>query len=176
MWNRLRDGGLILYFRHPDTDKSAGDTDVEHPLNFAAQRQLSDLGRSQARTIGGALREHAVPIDRVYCTEYQRGFEAASLMDVGEPERLECLTSLYKLPGAVVAARVQAVRVFLSRVPPEGSNILVVSHGPNLEEAMGGKMPELPEGAAAILRPNGDTFEVLQILTPEQWAQEPEMR
>src|SRR5690349_21626817 len=63
----LRAGGYTLFVRHFATDHSQEDTDPLHPENVAAQRQLSDVGRSQAAALGEALRKLAIPIGSIAC-------------------------------------------------------------------------------------------------------------
>src|SRR5688500_1644013 len=48
----LRAGGLILYFRHADTDHSQKDARMGSVEDCASQRNLTDRGRDHARAIG----------------------------------------------------------------------------------------------------------------------------
>src|SRR5262245_29980582 len=52
----LRDGGHVIYFRHAATDRSQQDSDPHNLANCATQRNLTDDGRADARTIGEAFR------------------------------------------------------------------------------------------------------------------------
>lgn len=168
---RLRQGGCILYFRHMNTDKSHTDTDVAHPTNYSAQRQLSDLGRRQARAVGARLKELGVPVSAVYTTMYMRGRESAELMELGPVHDLMCLSSLYQLDATEVARRTEDLKRFLATPPPPGTNLVVVSHGPNLESALGDGTPELPEGGAAVIVPENGSFRILSVLKIEQWGE-----
>lgn len=52
----LRQGGLVLYMRHPKTHAVQADTDPLNLENVKAQRQLTDEGRQMARDIGSAMK------------------------------------------------------------------------------------------------------------------------
>ena len=54
----LRKGGYVLFIRHPRTNPDQADTDPLHLDNIKAQRQLSDQGRTQAKTLGEAFRAY----------------------------------------------------------------------------------------------------------------------
>ena len=65
LWRRLEAGGHVVLMRHAATVPGVGD-----PANFklgacATQRNLSDAGREDARRIGAAFRERAVPVSQV---------------------------------------------------------------------------------------------------------------
>src|SRR5947209_7886629 len=80
----LRKGGYVLFIRHPHTNPDQADTD---PLNFdnvKAQRQLSEKGRRQAKTLGQAFRALRLPIEKVVSSKFNRAQEAARLLDVGD--------------------------------------------------------------------------------------------
>src|SRR5207302_5284199 len=80
----LQKGGYILFIRHPRTNPDQADTDPFHLDNIGAQRQLSDEGRQQARTLGEAFRALKIPIDKVISSKFHRAQEAAKLLDIGE--------------------------------------------------------------------------------------------
>lgn len=52
---QLRKGGYILFLRHPQTNPDQADTDPLNLENTAAQRQLTDEGRAQARALGDGI-------------------------------------------------------------------------------------------------------------------------
>src|ERR1043165_6557140 len=79
----LRKGGYILFIRHPKTNPDQADTDPLNLENVKAQRQLSDEGRAQAKTLGEAFRALKLPIDKVISSKFNRAQEAAKLLGVG---------------------------------------------------------------------------------------------
>jgi DNA-binding NarL/FixJ family response regulator len=61
----LKQGGLVLYFRHAETDHSSDD---QHPVDLAdcsTQRNLSEQGRNQAKGIADAIARLGIQIDEV---------------------------------------------------------------------------------------------------------------
>ena len=62
----LKQGGYVIYMRHPHTDKSKKDTDKKNLENCATQRNLSDKGRQVARDIGAAIKKLSVSFKQIY--------------------------------------------------------------------------------------------------------------
>jgi phosphohistidine phosphatase SixA len=169
----LRTGGYVLYLRHPKTNPDQADTDPLHLENVAAQRQLTDEGRAQAKAIGSAFKRLGVPIGRILSSQFFRAQEAARLLDVGSVETSPDVTE----GGLVVSPRenqrrAAALRRLLSTAPPSGTNLLVVSHRPNLQDAAGTAFGDLGEGEIVVFRPLGeDGFEArFRIASPELWS------
>src|SRR5438067_6051215 len=80
----LRNGGYVLFIRHPKTNSDQADTDPLHLDNVKAQRQLSDEGRAQAKALGESLRTLKIPVGTIIASKFNRAQEAAKLLDVGE--------------------------------------------------------------------------------------------
>src|SRR5438309_6634375 len=153
----LRKGGYVLFIRHPKTNPDQADTDPLHLDNVKAQRQLSDEGRRQARALGAAFRALQIPIGQVIASQFNRAREAARLLDVGE-----VTASVDVAEGGLVVSprenerRTRALRELLSTSPPEGQNLVIVSHKPNLQDAAGKEFGDLSEAEAVVFKPLGD--------------------
>ena len=153
----LQKGGYVLFIRHPKTNPDQADTDPLHLDNVSAQRQLSDEGRKQAKALGGALRALKVPVAKVIASKFNRAQEAAKLLDLGE-----VTGSLDVTEGGLVVSprendrRAKALRKLLSTLPPEGMNVVIVSHKPNLQDAGGKEFGDLAECETALFKPMGD--------------------
>src|SRR5205823_6908194 len=80
----LRKGGDVLFIRHPKTNPDQADTDPLHLDNVKAQRQLSEEGRKQAKTLGEAFRTLNIPVAKVVSSKFYRAQEAAKLLEVSE--------------------------------------------------------------------------------------------
>ena len=68
----LKEGGHVIVFRHVATDDSQKDV---YPFKFedmAAQRQLSEKGRDEARQLGSALRSLGIPVGEIYTSKLNR--------------------------------------------------------------------------------------------------------
>src|SRR5229473_1538271 len=75
----LRAGGLVIVFRHGATFADQADTDPLHPDNIAAQRQLNDKGKAQAKAFGDAFGQIGIPVGKVYTSNFNRAYETAVL-------------------------------------------------------------------------------------------------
>jgi phosphohistidine phosphatase SixA len=169
----LRKGGYVLFIRHPKTNPDQADTDPLHLDNVKAQRQLSDEGRRQARALGDAFRALKIPVGKVIASKFNRAQEAARLLDVGE-----VTASVDVAEGGLVVSprenerRAKALRELLSTPPPEGTNVVIVSHKPNLQDAAGKEFGDLAEAEVVVFRPlGGGKFKVVaRVASPETWA------
>lgn len=163
---QLRSGGMVLYFRHFDTE--GADAPNVTPRDCTTQRNLSAQGRANAREVGRLLRELRIPLGTVLSGEYCRNRDSAALL-AGRATPTSALNNPYFRTGtAADRQRVIANLRALLRTPPRaGTNTLIVTHEQNLRLTTGWM---LAEGEAAVLRPGGDgTFAVLSRVTQEGW-------
>jgi len=156
----LRDGGLVIYFRHTATDFSKNDKDMRGYGDCASQRPLSDQGRRDARAIGQRIAELRLPIGSVMASPMCRTMEHAKLA-FGKATPTATMRELSN--GQYIGLR----RLLSARVPA-GSNRWMVGHGIPFRAVAG--PPHLAEGEAAVLRPLGDAWIVLARLTLADWA------
>jgi phosphohistidine phosphatase SixA len=170
---QLRLGGYILFVRHPQTHKDQADIDPLHLDNVQAQRQLTDEGRSRARQLGELLRAMEVPVGEVIASKFFRAQETAKLIDVGN-----VTTSVDVTEGGLVVSpaenerRAAALRKLLTTPPPQGSNRIIVSHRPNLQDAAGREFGDFAEAELAVFRPTGDAEpDCVGRFTADAWSQ-----
>ncbi len=164
--DQLRAGGLVLYFRHFDTQ--GADAPNVTPRDCTTQRNLSEQGRANAREVGRLLRELRIPIGSVLSGEYCRNRDSAALL-AGRVAPTPALNNPYFRTGTEAdRQRVVTNLRALLRVPPRaGTNTVIVTHEQNLRLTTGWM---LAEGEAALLKvaPNG-SFNVLARVTREDW-------
>lgn len=78
-WTHLREGGCVLLMRHAQTEPGAGDPPGFTLGDCRTQRNLSEVGRDQARRMGAAfLREH-IRIQQVRSSAWCRCQDTAML-------------------------------------------------------------------------------------------------
>lgn len=162
----LRAGGLVLYFRHFDTQ--GADATTVDLRDCSTQRNLSGEGRANAREVGRLLRELRVPIGAVLSGEYCRNRESAALL-AGRVTPTPALNNPYFRTGTEVDRQrvIGNLRTLLKVLPQTGTNTVIVTHEQNLRLTTGWI---LAEGEAAILRPAPDgSFTVLARVTREGW-------
>lgn len=163
---RLRQGGLVLFFRHADTlgepcDRfyRLGDRD--------GQRNLSPAGRAQSVRIGERLTALGVPIAwPVLAGPVFRARDTAELAFGAARVRVtEGLLADDYAHGRLDRVLAEHRRLFSTPVAAGGNRVLVGHRTPAIMvagEALSARA--LPEGAAAVIAPAGDSFAVLGVL------------
>ena len=106
--------------------------------------------------MGEALRTLKIPVGKVQTSQFQRAVETGTLLGFGEVSSTADLTE----GGLVVSPnennrRMAALRALAAASPPAGTNIILVSHKPNIIDAFGKDWFDIREGEASIFRPDG---------------------
>lgn len=166
----LRQGGLVIYFRHADT----GPAYLEQGVDLSrcdTQRNLNDDGRAQSREIGAQFRRLRIAVGEVLSSEFCRCRETAQLA-FGRFTIEPMLTGVSR--SAEAAQRRETASAALKRLlatrPPAGTNTVLVSHGFNLWDAEGFHLGT--QGEAAVYRPDGSGgYALLARLQPQEWAE-----
>jgi phosphohistidine phosphatase SixA len=168
----LRGGGHVILFRHGATHADQADTDPLNIANIDKQRQLNDQGRALARAVGDALRKLNIPVGQVVTSQFNRAVETGTLLGFGAVTSTADITE----GGLVVSPnennrRAAAMKKLAAAPPPAGTNIVLVSHKPNIMDAFGKDWFDVREGEASIFRPdgNGETKFVMRVLATD-WA------
>jgi phosphohistidine phosphatase SixA len=169
--NAVRQGGYVIVFRHGATHQDQADTDPLNPKNVAQQRQLNEAGRAKAKEIGEAFRKLRIPVGQVQSSVFNRAVESGTLMGLGE------VTATVDLAegGLVVTPiennrRAQALRKLAATVPPAGTNIVVVTHKPNILDAFGKDWFDVREGEASVFQPGGGGYKLIVRVQPDEWS------
>jgi phosphohistidine phosphatase SixA len=150
----LRAGGMVIVVRHGATFADQADTDPLNPDNVAAQRQLNDKGKGLAKTFGEALRQIGVPVGKVYTSKFNRAYETAVVAGLKDIEKTADITE----GGLVVSPnknnrRTEAFRKMLGTAPQPGTTTILVTHKPNVIDALGKDWFDVKEGEAALFPP-----------------------
>ena len=170
MCNRLRSGGYVILVRHGATFSDQADTD---PFNFndiTKQRNLNQKGKELAKAFGEAIRQAGVPVGEVYTSNFNRAFETAVLAGFKDVKKTADLTE----GGLVVSPdennrRAAALRNLLARVPDNGKNTLLITHKPNIIDALGKDWFDVKEGEASIFKPESGKYQVVARVQMEDW-------
>jgi hypothetical protein len=159
---RLKQGGLVLYFRHTATDFGQNDEQMTNYGDCAHQRNLTESGRMEAKAIGQAIRKLHISIASVIASPFCRTLETARLA-FGK-----ATASLDARGGPADGDRYAGLRRVLSTAPAAGGNVVVVSHGNPFYGIAG--PPHLAEGEAAIILPMGDKgFAIIARVRGAEW-------
>jgi phosphohistidine phosphatase SixA len=167
----LRKGGYNLFMRHAQANVGQDGNLLQTPNwweNCAIQRNISELGKEQARKVGNAIRALQIPVDSVVSSQFCRNRDTAFLMGLGAIEITEDINhQIGQRPGFDVnASRYKR----LATPPAKGSNTLLISHthgSPRTEERiMGG----IQEAEIVVYQPDGKgNAEPIARIPPMEW-------
>ncbi len=168
--NALRAGGLIIVLRHGSTFRDQADTDPLHYENIAAQRNLNDPGKVTARAFGEAFRQIGVPVGEVYTSQFNRAYETAVLAGFKDIVKSVDITE----GGLVVSPnendrRTAAFRKLLAVAPKPGTDTVIITHKPNIIDALGKDWFDVKEGEASIFKPEGDSYKLVARVQMDEW-------
>jgi len=165
---RLRRGGLVVYFRHAATDRSHMDQKPVDLSDCAKQRNLSDEGRRQSQIIGEAFRTLGIPLGPILSSPYCRAMDTARLA-FGRVEKSDGLYYALGLSAAEKSKTEAVLRKLLSEPRSADGNLIVVSHTANLRDAA--KIWPKPEGTAIVFEPRGaEGFKAIARIEPDDWT------
>ena len=165
---RLRQGGMVLFFRHADTRGEPCD----HSFRVGdrpGQRNISPAGVAQSRRIGERLRELGVPVTLpVLAGPVYRARDTAEHAFGAANVTVTDSLLADDFAGGRLSWVLDEHRRLLSAPVTRGTNRVLVGHRtPAIMvagDAVGGRA--FPEGGALVIEPLGDGFRVLGILMP----------
>lgn len=168
----VRGGGHVIVFRHGATHSDQADTDPLNIQDVSKQRQLNDQGRALAKSIGDSMRKLNIPVGQVRTSMFFRAVETGRLLGFGEVQSTADITE----GGLVVTPsennrRAQAMRALAATVPPAATNVVLVSHKPNIMDAFGKDWFDIREGEASIFKPDGSgAYKLVARVQANEWA------
>ena len=166
----LRSGGHVILVRHGATFSNQADSDPFTFADVSKQRNLNDKGKELARTFGEALRSAGVPVGKVYSSKFNRAYETAVLAGFRDIE-----TTLDLSEGGLVVTpdennrRAMALREMLAWTPEKGRNDILITHKPNIIDALGKDWFDVKEGEASIFKPEGGSYRLLARVQMQDW-------
>src|SRR5712691_3634075 len=168
--NAVRQGGHVIVFRHGATHAADANTDPLNIKNVAQQRQLNDQGRALARSIGDSMRKLKIPVGQVQTSMFYRAVETGTLLGFGAATSSPDFTE----GGLVVPPiendrRTAAMRKFAATLPPAGTNIVLVTHKPNIVDAFGKDLLDVREAEASVFKPDGSGYKLVARVQAIDW-------
>ncbi len=166
----LRAGGLVILVRHGATFSDQADTDPFNLANVAKQRNLNENGKQLAKSFGVAIRAAGVPVGEVYTSQFNRAYETAVLAGFNDIETTADLSE----GGLVVTPdennrRAKALRDMLAKAPDKGKNDILITHKPNIIDALGKDWFDVKEGEASIFKPEIGKYGLVARVQMEDW-------
>jgi len=152
---------------------SLSDQADTNPFNFndiAKQRNLNEKGKELAKAFGEAIRQVGIPVGEVYTSNFNRAFETAVLAGFKDVKKTTDLTE----GGLVVSPdensrRAASLRNMLARAPEKGKNAFLITHKPNIIDALGKEWFDVKEGEASIFKPEGAKYQLVARVQMEDW-------
>lgn len=166
IFNQLQEGGLVIYMRHAIADVGSDKFDIadgwHRSCSADTARQLSDIGRDQARAVGLAIRKLGIPVSStLYSSEFCRCEESLNLLGIPGEVILEPNITYY-----VYGEDSRHFRTldFIDMLEPGTENTLLMSHS----YAPGAPYPGISQGYTAIFSPeNGGEY--ITTITDAEW-------
>ena len=122
------------------------------------------------RAFGEAIRAAGVPVGKVFTSQFNRAYETAVLAGFKDIETTADLSE----GGLVVTPdennrRAKALRDMLAKAPGKGKNDILITHKPNIVDALGKDWFDVKEGEASIFKPEGGKYRLLARVQMEDW-------
>lgn len=154
LWAGLKNGDHVALIRHAQAP-GTGDPPGFRLGDCSTQRNLSDAGREQARSLGARFRGHGIETAAVYSSQWCRCLETARLLDLGKVVPFPGLNSFFR-EHRREAGQTAEVRALIGK-RPGGTPLVLVTHQVNIS-ALSGVFPQ--SGEIVVLRADGEDLTV----------------
>ena len=149
-WEALKQGTAFVVMRHA-LAPGTGDPQNFQVDDCSTQRNLSDVGRQQARQTGDLFRDNGITAAEVWSSAWCRCLETARLMNLGEVGTLEPLNSFFRRQERR-EPQTEALKDWL-KARQDNRPLLLVTHQVNIT-ALTGIFPR--SGELIFVQPSGD--------------------
>ena len=149
--DQMKSGNAVLMIRHA-LAPGFGDPDGFKLEDCSTQRNLDDVGRDQARSIGDWLRSRGIENARVYSSQWCRCLETARLMQLGPVTPLPALNSFFQRPQDR-EPNLAATKTFIQQNSKPGELIVMVTHQVTISGITG---RWVDSGHGRLLRPRSN--------------------
>ena len=169
---QLKAGGYVILVRHGATFSNQADTNPFDLSDVSKQRVLNDKGKELAVSFGEALRSAGVPVGKVYTSKFNRAYQTAQLAGFTSIE-----TTFDLAEGGLVVSpdentrRAKAMQTMLATAPDKGTNTILITHKPNIQDGMGKDWWDVKEGEASIFKPEGGKYTLIARVQMDEWPQ-----
>jgi phosphohistidine phosphatase SixA len=134
-WKALRAGGHVALMRHADAPGGVGDPPGFSVDDCATQRNLSEKGRVDAEKIGSRLKGEGIAFEKILSSPWCRCIDTAKLMNLGTVETEATFGNVVVLKDQRQTLTAGA-RALIAQWTA-GGNLLVVTHGANIQALTG---------------------------------------
>jgi phosphohistidine phosphatase SixA len=149
----LQQGGYVILMRHANSPRMPPEPAQAEPDNIKQERQLDETGRASARAMGDAFQRLRIPVGEVLSSPTYRALETARLARFPAPQTFDELGDAGNSMSADAAGtRGMWLRSRVGQVPKSGTDTVIITHYPNINEAFTSDAKDLAEGEALIFR------------------------
>ena len=139
IWDKLQGSapkGYVLLMRHSYAP-GVGDPDNFKLNDCSTQRNLSDVGRQDAKDVGAWLQRREIKIFRVETSRWCRAKETAQLLGIGKVRLNKNLDSLFEEADALTHPQTAAVRKQIQNHRNNTGLLVLVGHYVNIAALTG---------------------------------------
>jgi len=140
----LQKGGYVIVMRHASSPNAV-------PAG-ASERQLDEAGRAAATEMGKAITRLKIPIGEAYSSPTQRAMDTTKLVQSGKVISTPELGDNGQSMAGGTAAQAAWLQKRVAQTP-SGTNVLVVTHQPNLRGAFPEQATNVADGEALVFGP-----------------------
>lgn len=167
----LQQGGYVIVMRHASSPQAVPDKEHANADNVKLERQLDAAGRENATAMGQALRDLKIPIGAVLTSPTYRVQETVKYAGIPNPQLFEQLGDTGQSMAAVADTAAAWLRDRAAQRPAPGTNMVIITHFPNITRAFPALGPQFAEGESAILRPAGNgQAQVVARVRIDEWT------
>lgn len=161
LWTKLAEGGKVVLMRHASVVAGRdGGNSLLHDPSCKKERNLSDEGRQEAKTIGERFRARNIPVDYVRYSPYCRTAETARIA-FGTGSEADFLSLLEVLPPDAASAQTAKLNEIIGSYAGKG-NLVLVTHEPNINAV---SFEMMKPADFIVLQPKGSSnFEELGVV------------
>jgi phosphohistidine phosphatase SixA len=167
----LRSGGYVLVMRHAHSPRELPDAASAHRDNVHLERELDAEGRAAAVAMGIAIRKLGIPIGQILTSPTFRALETVRALGLGDARSLEELgDGGNNMQPDAEGKRSAWLRAQAAEPPAQSTNILMVTHVPNLRGAFGDAAADMADGETLILRSDEGRVVVVGRVRIDEWS------
>ena len=159
IWEKLKNGGLVVLMRHTHTSVKDTKPLLRDPT-CVNERNLSEVGKKEATRIGNMFSTKGVLVSKVLTSPYCRTADTANIA-FGSGQPVEFLTVLEALSQKQADANTEQLTQKIGSYSGRG-NLILVTHAPNISAV---SFENIEMGAFLVLQPmGGGEFEEIGII------------
>jgi len=165
----LQHGGYVLVVRHASSPRETPDRASVDPENINLERQLDVKGRESAIAMGEAIRALRIPIGVVLTSPTYRAQETVRLARLPNPQPQAELGDGGQSMQGVTQSQTAWLKNKIMEFP-RGTNMVLVTHLPNISTAFPQWTTGLSDGETLVFGPDAQGVAmVVARIKIEQW-------